>query len=179
MQFAKRMTLLVLIPLFCLQGGIAYWLLRHQIWTVKREMKSLVMTHAPEELITELRFSEAEFNSLEWPEPWEFLLNGKMYDIVSKVQNKDGTYTLRAVMDSQENYLKAAVRKLVDSSNKTKSESNHFNFISKTIASFIFLHIEKFSCPIQFQNYFRFLTFNFHLPDSAELRVREQPPCVC
>jgi hypothetical protein len=176
MPISKRIFLIAFVALFSLQGGLAYWLLQHQIWTVKKEMKSLVMAHVSPELITELHLSANDFNSLEWPEPWEFIFKGNMYDVVSTEKNSDGSYTVKAVSDKQENHLKTLVKELVNHSSKSNSQSNQFNFITKTIAWFICNHIEYFDCPIQFPHYTQFRTFNFHLPASAELRVRELPP---
>ena len=176
MPISKRIFLIAFVALFSLQGGLAYWLLQHQIWTVKKEMKSLVMAHVSPELITEIHLSANDFNSLEWPEPWEFIFKGNMYDVVSTEKNSDGSYTVKAVSDKQENHLKTLVKELVNHSSKSNSQSNQFNFITKTIAWFICNHIEYFSCPFQFPHYTQHQTFNFHLPASAELSVREQPP---
>lgn len=178
MPFSKRLFLFTLMALFSLQTGIAYWLLQHQIWTVKKEMKSLVMAHVSPDLITELHLTANDFNSLEWPEPWEFIFNGNMYDVVSTEKNSDGSYTVKAVHDKKENRLKTLVKELVNQSSRSNSQSNQFNFITKTIAWFICNHIEHFSSPIPFPHSFHFPTIHFQLPDSAELRVREQPPSV-
>jgi hypothetical protein len=133
MRALRCCVISALILLFCLQGGIAYWLMQHRIWTVKKEMKALVMSNAPEHLITEIHFSESEFNHLEWPEPWEFIHNGNMYDVVKTTKNTDGSYTIQAVIDNQENVLKTVVRNLVEQSSASRHAKTQFQFILKTL----------------------------------------------
>ena len=126
---SKNLILSLLLVLIIAQGGIGYWVLQHKIWLVKKEMKALVMGNVHEDQLTPIHLSQEEFDQLEWPEPWEFLYQGKMYDISRKEFHKNGSVTLYAVMDTEENELKALVRSLVKTlptKNKPKNNSTFF-----------------------------------------------------
>jgi hypothetical protein len=127
----KTFVLALLLVLFLAQGGIGYWVLQHKLWLVKREMKALVLGNVEEDRLTPIHLTEVEFNQLEWPEPWEFLYKGKMYDISRKEFHKDGSVTLYAVMDTEENELKAMVRSLVKNSSDKKQTQEQLNFFYK------------------------------------------------
>jgi hypothetical protein len=128
---SKNLILSLLLVLFIAQGGIGYWILQHKIWLVKKEMKALVMGNVHEDQLTPIHLSQEEFDQLEWPEPWEFLYQGKMYDISRKEFHKDGSVTLYAVMDTEENELKALVRSLVKNSSDKKQTEEQLNFLYK------------------------------------------------
>lgn len=130
-QRVKTIVLPILLLLFLAQGGIAYWVIQHKIWLVKREMKALVMGGAEEDVLTPVHLSQEEFNQLEWPEPWEFMYKGEIYDVSRKEFHEDGSVTLYAVMDEEENELKSLVSELVQSSSDKKQTQNQLNFFYK------------------------------------------------
>jgi hypothetical protein len=170
----KTSVLALLLLLFLAQGGIGYWILQHKIWLVKKEMKALVMGNVHEDQLTPIHLSQEEFNQLEWPEPWEFLYNGKMYDISRKEFHNDGSVTLYAVMDTEENELKALVRSLVKNSSDKKQTQEQLNFFykfqSQWTCDFNFIEI-----PISESSSFHFATKRFFV-SSPHVRLNELPP---
>jgi hypothetical protein len=170
----KTSVLALLLVLFLAQGGIGYWVLQHKLWLVKREMKALVMGNINEDQLTPIHLSEEEFNQLEWPEPWEFLYNGKMYDISRKEFHKDGSVTLFAVMDTEENELKAMVRSLVKNSSDKKQTHDQLNFFfklqSQWVCEFELIQIPNLECRLS-----HFSTHRIFL-SSPHVRLNELPP---
>ena len=173
-RIPKNFILSLLLVLFIAQGGIGYWILQHKIWLVKKEMKALVMGNVHEDQLTPIHLSQEEFNHLEWPEPWEFLYNGKMYDISRKEFHKDGSVTLYAVMDTEENELKTLVRSLVKNSSDKKQTQEQLNFFyklqSQWTCDFNFIEI-----PISESSSFHFATKRFFI-SSPHVRLNELPP---
>ena len=160
--------------LFIAQGGIGYWVLQHKLWLVKKEMKALVMGNVSEDQLTLIQLSQEEFNELEWPEPWEFLYKGQMYDISRKEFHTNGSVALYAVLDTEENELKTLVRSLVKNSSDKKQTQEHLNFFykfqSQWICDFIFIEIRFFeSRSIHFDT-------NRFFVSSPHARVNELPP---
>jgi len=173
-QISKNLVLAPLLVLFLAQGGIGYWVLQHKLWLVKKEMKALVLGGVEEDKLTPIHLSEAEFKQLEWPEPWEFMHNGKMYDISRREFHKDGSVTLYAIMDTEENELKTLVRSLVKNSSDKKQtqEQLHFfyKFQSHWTCDFDSLIIPFFeSQSIQFAS-------NRSFVSSPHVRLNELPP---
>ena len=171
---SKNFILSLLLVLFIAQGGIGYWVLQHKLWLVKKEMKALVLGSVEEDKLTPIHLSEAEFKQLEWPEPWEFLYNGNMYDISRKEIHKDGSVTLYAIMDTEENELKAMVRSLVKNSSDKKQTQEQLNFFykfqSQWTCDFDFLEI-----PFYESRSNHFATNRFFI-SSPHVRLNEFPP---
>lgn len=171
---SKNFIVSLLLVLFIAQGGIGYWILQHKIWLVKKEMKALVMGQVNEDQLTPIHLSQAEFNQLEWPEPWEFLYEGNMYDISRKEFHKDGSVTLYAVMDSEENELKTLVRSLVKNSSDKKQTQEQLNFFYKFqshwVCDFEIIQIPKLECQLS-----HFCTTRFYI-SSPHVRLNELPP---
>jgi len=175
-SFRKNSILSVLLLLFLAQGGIGYWVLQHKLWLVKKEMKALVLGGVEEDKLTPIHLSEAEFKQLEWPEPWEFMHNGKMYDISRREFHKDGSVTLYAIMDTEENELKTLVRSLVKNSSDKKQtqEQLHFfyKFQSQWVCDFELIQIPKLECQLS-----HFSTNRFFV-SSPHVRLNELPPIL-
>ena len=173
-RIPKNFILSLLLVLFIAQGGIGYWILQHKIWLVKKEMKALVMGNVHEDQLTPIHLSQEEFNQLEWPEPWEFLYQGKMYDISRKEFHKDGSVTLYAVMDTEENKLKALVRSLVKNSSDKKQTQEQLNFFYKLQSQWT-CDIDIIQIPFLEVNTSHFATNRF-LISSPHVRLNELPP---
>lgn len=173
---SKNIILSLLLVLFLAQGGIGYWVLQHKLWLVKKEMKALVLGCVEEDKLTPIHLSQEEFNQLEWPEPWEFLYNGNMYDISRKEIHKDGSVTLYAIMDTEENELKSLVRSLVKNSSDKKQtqEQLHFfyKFQSQWTCDFNFIEI-----PFLESRSIHFATNRFFI-SSPHVRLNELPPIL-
>ena len=173
-RIPKNFILSLLLVLFIAQGGIGYWILQHKIWLVKKEMKALVMGNVHEDQLTPIHLSQEEFNQLEWPEPWEFLYQGKMYDISRKEFHKDGSVTLYAVMDTEENKLKALVRSLVKNSSDKKQTQEQLNFFYKLQSQWT-CDIDIIQIPFLEVNTSHFAINRFFI-SSPHVRLNELPP---
>jgi hypothetical protein len=170
----KTSVLALLLVLFLAQGGIGYWVLQHKLWLVKREMKALVLGNVEEDRLTPIHLTELEFNQLEWPEPWEFLYNGKMYDISRKEFHKDGSVTLYAVMDTEENELKAMVRSLVKNSSDKKQTQEQLNFFYKFQSQWT-CDFDSLVIPFFESQSIHFASNHFFV-SSPHVRLNELPP---
>jgi len=172
----KTYVLAVLLVLFLAQGGIGYWVLQNKLWLVKKEMKALVLGNIDEDCLTPIHLSAQEFQELEWPEPWEFLYRGKMYDISRKEFHKDGSVTLFAVLDTEENELKALVRSLVKNSSDKKQTQEQLNFFykfqSQWVCDFESIYIPNLESQLSHFNLNRFFI------SSPHVRVNELPPIL-
>jgi hypothetical protein len=170
----KTPILALLLVLFLVQGGIGYWVLQHKLWLVKKEMKALVMGNVHEDQLTPIHLSQEEFDLLEWPEPWEFLYQGKMYDISRKEFHEDGSVTLFAVLDTEENELKALVRSLVNNSSDKKQTQEQLNFFYKLQSQWT-CDFNTLEIP-----FFEFHSIHFpsnrFLVSSPHVRLNELPP---
>ena len=171
---SKNFIVSLLLVLFIAQGGIGYWLLQHKIWLVKKEMKALVMGNVNEDQLTPIHLSQEEFNHLEWPEPWEFLYEGKMYDISRKEFHKDGSVTLYAVMDTEENELKILVRSLVKNSSDKKQTQEQLNFFYKFQSQWT-CDFEPIEIPFFDSRAHHFDSKRFFV-SSPHVRLNELPP---
>jgi len=171
---SKNLILSLLLVLFIAQGGIGYWILQHKIWLVKKEMKALVMGNVHEDQLTPIHLSQEEFDQLEWPEPWEFLYQGKMYDISRKEFHKNGSVTLYAVMDTEENELKALVRSLVKNSSDKKQTQEQLNFFYK-LQSHCTCDVDSIEIPFSESFSIHFPTHRF-FNSSPHVRLNELPP---
>jgi hypothetical protein len=170
----KNSILSILLLLFLAQGGIGYWVLQHKLWLVKREMKALVLGGVEEDKLTPIHLSQSEFNQLEWPEPWEFIYNEKMYDISRKEFHKDGSVTLYAVMDTEENELKAMVRSLVKNSSDKKQTQEQLNFFFKFQSQWT-CDFESIKIPLVESHTIHFASNRFFI-SSPHVRLNELPP---
>ena len=171
---SKNLILSLLLVLFIAQGGIGYWILQHKIWLVKKEMKALVMGNVHEDQLTPIHLSQEEFDQLEWPEPWEFLYQGKMYDISRKEFHKDGSVTLYAVVDTEENELKALVRSLVKNSSDKKQTEEQLNFLYKLQSQWT-CDVDSIEIPFSESLSIHFPTHRF-FNSSPHVRLNELPP---
>lgn len=173
-QSLKTSVLSLLLVLFLAQGGIGYWVLQHRLWLVKKEMKALVLGNIDEDRLTPIHLSAQEFQELEWPEPWEFLYQGKMYDISRKEFHNDGSVTLFAILDTEENQLKALVRSLVKNSSDKKQTQEQLNFFykfqSQWVCDFESIHIPNLECQLSHFNLDRLFI------SSPHVRLNELPP---
>lgn len=173
-QPTKYAVVSILLVLFLFQGGIGYWVLQHKIWLVKKEMKALVMGNLQDDQLTPIHLSQEEFNQLEWPEPWEFLYNGKMYDISRKEFHHDGSVTLFAVMDTEENELKTLVRSLVKNSSDKKQTQEQLNFFYKFQSQWT-CDFDSIEIPFSEFSIVQFPTRRFYI-SSPHIRPIELPP---
>ena len=173
-RISTNFVLSLLLVLFLAQGGVGYWVLQHKLWLVKKEMKALVMGNVQEDQLTPIHLTQEEFNQLEWPEPWEFLYEGKMYDISRKEFHKDGSITLYALMDTEENELKALVRSLVKNSSDKKQTQEQLNFFYKFQS--------QWTCDFELIEIPFSESLSIHLPtqrffiSSPHVRLNELPP---
>ena len=137
-------------------------------------MKALVLGCVEEDKLTPIHLSKAEFKQLEWPEPWEFLYNGNMYDISRREFHKDGSVTLYAIMDTKENELKSLVRSLVKNSSDKKQtqEQLHFFYKFQSQWTYDFNFIEM---PFLESRSIHFATNRFFI-SSPHVRLNELPP---
>jgi hypothetical protein len=175
-QIPRNLVLGLLLVLFIAQGGIGFWVLQHKLWLVKKEMKALVLGGVEEDKLTSIHLSEAEFKQLEWPEPWEFLYQGQMYDISRKEFHSDGSVTLHAVLDTEENELKAMVRSLVKNSSDKKQTQEQLNFFYKFQSQWT-CDFSTIEIPFLESSFFHFPTHRFFI-SSPHVRVNEIPP-IC
>lgn len=175
-RIPKNFILSLLLVLFIAQGGIGYWILQHKIWLIKKEMKALVLGNVQEDQLTPIHLSQKEFNQLEWPEPWEFLFQGKMYDISRKEFHGDGSVTLYAVMDTEENELKALVRSLVNNSSDKKQTQEQLSFFYKFQSQWT-CDIDIIKIPFFEVNISHFATNRFFI-SSPHVRLNEIPPIL-
>ncbi len=137
-------------------------------------MKALVVGNVEEDRLTPIHLTEAEFNQLEWPEPWEFLYQGQMYDISRKEFHSDGSVTLYAVLDTEENELKAMVRSLVKNSSDKKQTQEQLNFFYK-FQSHWTCDFESIEIPFIESHTIHFATNRFFI-SSPHVRLNELPP---
>lgn len=165
-----------MLVLFLVQGGIGYWVLQHKLWLVKKEMKALVLGSIEEDKLTSIHLSKAKFKQLEWPEPWEFLYNGNMYDISRKEIHKDGSVTLYAIMDTEENELKTLVRSLVKNSSDKKQTQEQLNFFYKFQSQWT-CDFDIIQIPFLEVNTSHFASNRFFV-SSPHVRVNELPPIL-
>lgn len=137
-------------------------------------MKALVLGCVEEDKLTPIHLSKAEFKQLEWPEPWEFLYNGNMYDISRREFHNDGSVTLYAIMDTKENELKSLVRSLVKNSSDKKQtqEQLHFFYKFQSQWTYDFNFIEM---PFLESRSIHFATNRFFI-SSPHVRLNELPP---
>jgi hypothetical protein len=175
-QIPKNIVISLLLVLFLAQGGIGYWVLQHKLWLVKKEMKALVLGGVEEDKLTPIHLSEAEFKQLEWPEPWEFLYNGKMFDISRREFHKDGSVTLYAIMDTEENELKTLVRSLVKNSSDKKQTQEQLNLFYKFQSQWT-CDIDIIQIPFLEVNTSHFASNRFFV-SSPHVRLKELPP-IC
>ncbi len=175
-QIPKNLILSLLLVLFIAQGGIGYWVLQHKLWLVKKEMKALVMGNISEDQLTLIHLSQEEFNELEWPEPWEFLYNGEMYDISRREFHSDGSVTLYAIMDTEENELKSLVRSLVKNSSEKKQTEEHLNFFYKFQSQWT-CDFNTIEIPFLESRSIHFATNRFFI-SSPHVRLNELPPIL-
>lgn len=173
-RLTKNSVLLLLLVLFLAQGGIGYWVLQHKLWLVKREMKALVLGSVEKDRLTPIHLNEVEFNQLEWPEPWEFIYNGKMYDISRKEIHKDGSVTLYAVMDTEENELKDLVRTLVKNSSDKRQTQEQLNFFYKFQSQWN-CDFDSLVIPFFESQSIHFASSHFFV-SSPHVRLNELPP---
>ncbi|MFM7771020.1 MAG: hypothetical protein ACKO8Q_10750 [Bacteroidota bacterium] len=101
------------------------------------------MSNLSEESTSQIHLTKAEFESLHWPEPWEFEFNGQMYDISKTEILNENHYVLFAVLDSKENKLKSLVRNLVTNSAESKNATSNFQFILKTFSQLFFIDLTE------------------------------------
>jgi hypothetical protein len=170
----KTFIISMLLLLFLAQGGIGYWVLQHKIWLLKKEMKALVMGSVAEDQLTPIHLTEVEFNQLEWPEPWEFLYNGQMYDISRKEFHTDGSVTLFAVLDTEENELKALVRSMVKNSSDKKQTQEQLHFFYKFQSQWT-CDFEPLEIPFLEFHSIHFASNRFFI-SSPHVRMNELPP---
>jgi hypothetical protein len=173
-HFSKTFMLSLLLVLFMAQGGIGYWVLQHKLWLVKKEMKALILGNVEEYRLTPIHLTEFEFNQLEWPEPWEFLYQGQMYDISRKEFHSDGSVTLYAVLDTEENELKAMVRSLVKNSSDKKQTQEQLNFFYKFQSQWT-CDFESIEIPLIESRAIHFASNRFFI-SSPHVRLNELPP---
>jgi len=175
-KIQNKLVLSLLIALFIAQGGIGYWVLQHKLRLVKKEMKALVMGNVSEDQLTPIHLSQEEFNQLEWPEPWEFLYNGKMYDISRKEFHTNGSVTLYAVLDTEENELKTLVRSLVKNSSDKKQTQEQLNFFYKFQSQWT-CDFDIIQIPFFEVNTSHFAINRFFV-SSPHVRLNELPPIL-
>lgn len=175
-QIPKYLILSLLLVLFIAQGGIGYWVLQHKLWLVKKEMKALVLGGVNEDKLTPIHLSESEFKQLEWPEPWEFLYQGQMYDISRKEFHSDGSVTLYAIMDTEENELKSLVRSLVKNSSDKKQTKEQLNFFYKFQSQWT-CDFNTIEIPFLESSFNHFPTHRFFI-SSPHVRLNELPPIL-
>ena len=137
-------------------------------------MKALVLGNIEQDKLSPIHLSQSEFNQLEWPEPWEFIHNGKMYDISRKELQKDGSVTLYAVLDTEENELKAMVRSLVKNSSDKKQTQEQLNFFYKFQSQWT-CDFESIEMPFFESPSFHFSSNRFFI-SSPHVRLNELPP---
>jgi len=171
---SKNFILSLLLVLFIAQGGIGYWVLQHKLWLVKKEMKALVMGNVSEDQLTLIHLSQEEFNELEWPEPWEFLYNEKMFDISRKEFHTNSSVTLYAVLDTEENELKSLVRSLVRNSSDKKQTQEQLNFFYKFQSQWT-CDFNTIEIPFLESSFTHFPTHRFFI-SSPHVRLNELPP---
>ena len=173
-SFPKNSILSILLLLFLAQGGIGYWVLQHKLWLVKKEMKALVIGSVEENKLTPIHLSQSEFKQLEWPEPWEFLYKGNMYDISRKEFHKDGSVTLYALLDNEENELKSLVRSLVKNSSDKKQTQEQLNFFYKFQSQWV-CDFDIIEIPFSESHSIHFASNRFFI-SSPHVRLNELPP---
>jgi len=137
-------------------------------------MKALVLGNVDEDRLTPIHLTASEFNHLEWPEPWEFIHQGKMYDISRKEFHKDGSVTLYAVLDTEENELKSLVRSLVKNSSDKKQTQEQLNFFYKFQSQWT-CDFESIEIPFLESPSIHFASARFFI-SSPHVRLNELPP---
>ncbi len=139
-------------------------------------MKSLVLKGAHEDSLTPMHFSPEEYKNVTWPESWEFEYQGTMYDLSKKVIHSDGSVTLYALMDDQQNELNQLLQSLVQKSSDKKQTQEQLNFFykfqSQWTCDFHFIEI-----PFLEVNTSHFATNRFFI-SSPHVRLNELPPIL-
>jgi hypothetical protein len=99
-----------------------------------------------------------------------------MYDISRKEFHGDGSVTLYAVMDTEENELKALVRSLVNNSSDKKQTQEQLSFFYKFQSQWT-CDIDIIKIPFFEVNISHFATNRFFI-SSPHVRLNEIPPIL-
>ena len=137
-------------------------------------MKSLVLSTANEDSLTPMHFSALEYKNVSWPETWEFEYQGKMYDLSKKEIHGDGSITLYALIDDEENDLNELVKSLVQQSSDKKQTQEQLNFFFKLQSQWI-CDFNVVEIPISESSSIHFPTNRFFV-SSPHVRLHELPP---
>ncbi len=173
-RFSTNIILSLLLVLFLAQGGIGYLILQCKLISIKEEMKSLVLSTAHEDSLTPMHFSVEEYKNVSWPEAWEFEYQGKMYDLSKKEIHSDGSITLYALIDDEENDLNALVESLVQQSSDKKQTQEQLNFFFKLQSQWV-CDFNVVEIPISESRSIRLASNRFFV-SSPHVRLNELPP---
>lgn len=101
-------------------------------WT--KEVYESIETQLHKEKLKTFCFSLKEYQSLNWIESHEFIVDDQWYDVVGKIQQEDGSYLLTVFSDHIEKEWIAHFFK--SKSNSTNSNSNNIN--QQDLKNFLF-----------------------------------------
>ena len=92
-------------------GSVPFLVERAQL---RKEIKHRIKAGVPDEERVRFSFSVKAYDRLDWFEPGkEFMLHGRMYDIVERTRLHDGTILLECIDDVQETMLFASLDQAV------------------------------------------------------------------
>lgn len=104
----------------------------------KAEIRSRINNKVPTNELTIFSFNKKEYTNLDWEESKEFRLKGKMYDVISTVNNQDESITVYCIDDESESNLFKLHKKQVDSNSSDNKDSKSEHKISKIISNYFF-----------------------------------------
>ncbi|MBI5540584.1 MAG: hypothetical protein HY951_11035 [Bacteroidia bacterium] len=104
----------------------------------KAEIKNRINNNVPTNELTILMFNKEEYANLVWEESKEFRLNGKMYDVISTVKNRDESITVYCIDDERESLLFELHSKQIDDNSSDNKDSKAKHRVSKVILNYFF-----------------------------------------
>ena len=104
-------VLLIAVMGWQVVGSVPFLVERAQL---RKEIKHRIKAGVPDEERVRFSFSMEGYDRLEWYERGkEFVLDGRMYDIVERAEMQDGTVLLECIDDVQETMLFASLEQVV------------------------------------------------------------------
>ncbi len=164
----KAVSFLLLILFLYSIAGI-FISFKVQQFEVKKEIKLRLKKSVPKSELTLFSFhpSSDEYSTLQWIEDHEFRYNGKMYDIVYRSADSDGTLHFQCINDTKEEILFADLDEQVQKNCDSRSNPSAKN----TLKLFSLLYISAPDASISDRNstqIFRYSFCNFYSSPSSE-----------
>lgn len=137
----------------------------------KAEIRNKIHNNVPTNELTIFSFNKKEYANLDWEESKEFRLNGKMYDVISTVNNRDESITVYCIDDERESLLFELHSKQIDSNSSDNKDSKEKHRVSKVTLNYFFqslnINIHNTITRCKIENYYNINC----LPPNIELKL--------